>query len=100
MLSSVTLRDLRDHPRSGPIDIGRFYATFRPMRFRDCWSWRRIYWKKGRPSLWMNHGLRIDDQALDAYERLQHTASGFMNRIHEDFKIWIVAAALVAVRQD
>ena len=48
----------------------------------------------------MNRGLRIDDQALDAYERLQHTASGFMNRIHEDFKIWIVAAALVAVRQD
>ena len=48
----------------------------------------------------MNHGLRIDDQALDAYERLQHTANGFMNRIQDDFKTWIVAAALVPVRQD
>jgi len=48
----------------------------------------------------MNRGLRIDDQALDTYERLQHNAGGFMNRIHEDFKIWIVAAALVAVCQD
>ena len=50
--------------------------------------------------LWMNRGLRIDDQALDAYERLQYTAGGFMNRIHEDFKIWIVVAVLVAVCQD